>query len=296
MKIYNISRSRKMVSYALLLVVVISVKNSPSCSQGLAKYKLTRELSQTIKFKYFFPTNQPYQTFANGDIIFISGKYIVENSEPCFTIAYVSIVDNKNPNREFDMSDVPITIPIAYTLIYLLWCETVEYNSPNIKMDMTIIYPHKSPRFKYLGDLGSNIKLRSSYVISGLFKFSKSGKMMIEATDIDYLKTSTISINQSESLSSITANGSSIIDIIDDDIESIAIQKLQKPPGSYETSKNPLNTDIKIDQYCDRKKNHTTIDNYQSDEIQSDNENNDEKPINSVDDETFQKTEESEEE
>ncbi|CAG8724990.1 11370_t:CDS:1, partial [Ambispora leptoticha] len=120
--------------------------------------------------------------------------------------------------------------------------------------------------------------------------------MMIEATDIDYLKTSTISINQSESLSSILASASSIIDIIDDDIESIVIQKSQKPLGLYETSKNPLNTDIEIDQYCDGKKYNTTVEDYQSDEMQSDNENIVEKPINSVDYETFQKTEELEEE
>ncbi|CAG8810115.1 3940_t:CDS:1, partial [Racocetra fulgida] len=53
---------------------------------------------------------------------------------------------------------------------------------------------------------------------------------------------------------------------------------------------------IEIDQYCDGKKYNTTVEDYQSDEMQSDNENIVEKPINSVDYETFQKTEELEEE
>ncbi|CAG8807776.1 35896_t:CDS:1, partial [Racocetra persica] len=145
-----------MVSHVSLLVVIISVKNSRSCSSGLAKYKLTKELTQTIKFKYFFPTDQLLQTFANGDLVFISGKFIVENSEPCFTIAYSSIVDNENPNHEFDLSNVPITIPHSMYFVTVtrqpknvgdfihFGAETIQYNSvtgnSDIKMDMTIIY------------------------------------------------------------------------------------------------------------------------------------------------------------
>ncbi|CAG8810936.1 23106_t:CDS:1, partial [Dentiscutata erythropus] len=116
-------------------------KNSPTYSSGLAKYKISQELSQTIKFKYFFSTNQSPQIFTNGDIIFIAGKYIVENSEPCFTIAYSSIVDSNNPNREFDATALPVCIPhCMYSVVVNrepkevtdfihFGAETIEYNS-----------------------------------------------------------------------------------------------------------------------------------------------------------------------
>ncbi|RIB11777.1 hypothetical protein C2G38_2102729 [Gigaspora rosea] len=202
-----------MVSHVSLLVVIISVKNNQSCLTGVAKYKIAEGLTQSIKFKYFFPTDYPSQTFATGDIVYILGKYIVENSEPCFTVAYSSIVDSGNPNWEFDMSDVPVTIPYCTYFVTVnhapknvgelihFGVETVQYNpvtgNSEVKMDITVIYPHQSVRFKYLG---SNIKLRSNYFVSGLLRFSKSGKIMIEATDIDYLKTSTIGISASKRL------------------------------------------------------------------------------------------------
>jgi hypothetical protein len=51
--------------------------------------------------------------------------------------------------------------------------------------------------------------------------------MMIEATDIDYLRTSIINVTTSESSSSSTTNMPSIIGIIDDDIDSIIVQPKQ---------------------------------------------------------------------
>ncbi|CAG8483309.1 137_t:CDS:2 [Dentiscutata erythropus] len=98
--------------------------------------------------------------------------------------------------------------------------KTIEYNlvtsNSDIKMDMTIVYPLKSPKFKYLDHLDSNIKLQTNYFVSELIRFSKSGKIIIETIDIDYLKTSAININQIESSSLAIPNASSIIDLIDD--------------------------------------------------------------------------------
>ncbi|RIB15244.1 hypothetical protein C2G38_2192868 [Gigaspora rosea] len=135
-----IPKSEKWFLTFQFLSLFIFIKNNRLCLQGLAKYKITKELSQTIKFKYF-STDQPPQIFANGDIIFISGKYIVENSEPCFTVAYSSIVDSGNPNREFDTSDLSITIPHCLYFVVVnrllkkvenlihFGIKTVEYNS-----------------------------------------------------------------------------------------------------------------------------------------------------------------------
>ncbi|CAG8551009.1 5146_t:CDS:2 [Dentiscutata erythropus] len=251
-----------MVFHVSLLVVIITAKNSPVYSSGLVKYKISQELSQTIKYKYFFPTNQSPQMFTNGDIVFIAGKYIVKNSELCFTIAYSSIVDSNNPIREFDSTTLPVCLPhCIYSVVVNrdpkevtdfihFGAETIEYNSitskPDVKMDLTVIYPSESSRFKYLGPSGSKIKLRSTYIVSGLFKFSKSGKMMIEATDIDYLRTSSNNITTSESSSLTASDKPSIIDIIDDDIDSPVIQPKQhvESSSSSQCTNQPFNTDI----------------------------------------------------
>ncbi|CAG8851420.1 38077_t:CDS:2, partial [Gigaspora margarita] len=228
--------------------------------------------------------------FASRDIVFISGKFIVENLEPCFTIAYSTIVNSDNPNREFNTSDVPISMPYClYSVIVNhepkkvanfihFGVETVEYNSvtgkSDVKMDMTIIYPSESPRFKYLGELG---------------------KIMIEATDIDYLKTSTISISGTESSRS-TTNTLSIIDIIDDDIDSVSIQQPQRQHELFEMSANATNDSTGIDRSYDTKKYHTTIEDYQSDEIKSVNEGNNKKDTDLVNiDQQSQEIEEEEE-
>ncbi|RIB29745.1 hypothetical protein C2G38_2055982 [Gigaspora rosea] len=239
-----------MVSHAALLVVIISVKSNRLCSYSVAKYKLSKNLFQSIKFKYFFLTDQSVNAFSNGDIVFISGKYVVESSEPHFAIAYASVVDDKNPNREFDATDLHECVPHCVYSVTInrepkqidkfihFDTEAIEYNSitskPDIKMDMTIVYPLKSPKFKYLGHLGSNIKLQANYFVSGLIRFSKSGKMIIEATDIDYLKTSTIKVNLSESSSLATQNAPSIIDLIDDDLN----------PANPQTSEDSTNNDV----------------------------------------------------
>ncbi|CAG8662913.1 22091_t:CDS:2, partial [Cetraspora pellucida] len=177
-------------------------KNSPTYSFGLAKYKISQELSQIIKFKYFFSTNQSPQIFTNDDIVFIAGKYIVENFEPCFTITYSSIVDMVI-NQE----------PKEITNFIHFGAETIEYNSVT------------SPS-------GSNIKLQSTYFIS--------------ATDIDYLRTSSINIITSKSSSLMAFDKPSIIDIIDDDIDSTVIQPKQHVEfsSSSQDINQPFDTNI----------------------------------------------------
>ncbi|RIB19755.1 hypothetical protein C2G38_2035809 [Gigaspora rosea] len=234
-----------MVSHASLLVVIISVKSYCSCSFGLAKYKLTKELSQTIKFKYFFSTDQPPLMFASGDIVFISGKFIVENLEPCFTIAYSTIVNSDNPNREFNMSDVPISMP------HCLYSVMVNRE------------PKKVANFIHFG-------------VETVEYNSVTGKIMIEATDIDYLKTSTIGISGTESSRS-TTNIPSIIDIIDDDIDSVSTQQPQRQHGSFEMSADTTDASTGIDRSHSTKKYHTTVEDYQSDEIKSVNKGDNEK-------------------
>ncbi|RIB22800.1 hypothetical protein C2G38_2173018 [Gigaspora rosea] len=108
---------------------------------------------------------------------------------------------------------------------------------------MTIIYLLDSPRFKYLGHLGSNIKLHSNYFILGLFN------------------------SHSKILDTLL-----IIDIINDDINSTITKTLQNQYSLVETLANSTNTDVEAGPSCNNKKYHTSIEDYVEDDNDSDNE------------------------
>ncbi|RIB21051.1 hypothetical protein C2G38_2177659 [Gigaspora rosea] len=188
-----------MPSHVALLVAIVSARNNQSCLYGQAKYNLTKETSQQPKI------------FTGGDLVFISGKFVVENSEQCVTVTYASIIDN-NPSHEFDTTNIPPCIPHCMFSVVVnrkpkelrefihFGVECTEYNSvtsnSSVNMQITVLYH------------------------AGLFKISTSGKMMIEATDINYVKTAAITYNAQENYSSTAPGAQSIIDIIADNIES----------------------------------------------------------------------------
>ncbi|CAG8602726.1 2592_t:CDS:2 [Cetraspora pellucida] len=217
-----------MVSHVTLFVEIVSVKTNHLCSYGLANYKLSKDLFQSIKFKYFFPTDQPITTFESGDIVFISGKYIIENTEPYFTIAYSTVINDAKPDHVSEITNLPICIPYYIYSVTInhepkkvnefihFGAEAIEYNSvttkPDIKMDIIIVYPLQSPKFKYLGPLGSNLKLRANYFVSGS--------------------------------SLVTPHAPSIIDLIDDDLNSANSQVPEESTKHLKT----------FDMICDNKK------------------------------------------
>ncbi|CAG8614754.1 21750_t:CDS:2 [Racocetra persica] len=165
------------------------------------------ETFQTIWWKYFFSINDPPQIITTDDIIFFSGKYIIENSEQCLTVSYASILGTNHESNITNIFNIPSCVP-HFT------------STANVKMQMTAFYHSQSTRFeKYLGPLGSYIKLSHNYLISGLIKFLASGKIMIEATDVDHLKTLNMNNNIFESSPSTMSNTKSIINIISNDIE-----------------------------------------------------------------------------
>src|SRR5260364_441729 len=100
-----------MPSHVALLVVIIFAKNGQSCSYGQAKYNLSKEGSQVIRWKYFFSPNEQPKVFTGGDLVLFSGKFIVENSEQCIAVTYSSTLDTGNPNHEFDITGVSPCIP-----------------------------------------------------------------------------------------------------------------------------------------------------------------------------------------
>ncbi|CAG8820186.1 2139_t:CDS:1 [Dentiscutata erythropus] len=94
-----------------LIVIITNVKSSHLCSQGSAKYKLPNETFQIIQWKYFFPINEPLQVITTGDIVFFSGKYVIENSDQCLTVGYASILSTRNSSHEFNIINIPPYIP-----------------------------------------------------------------------------------------------------------------------------------------------------------------------------------------
>lgn len=241
-----------MPSHIALLVAVTSVNNNRLFLYGLAKYKILNENSQTVKWKYFYTTNEQPQLLTPGDLVFISGKYVLENLEQYITVSYASVINNENPNREFDVSDVPKCIPYCMISVtanqskkvedYIHFeVESIEYNSvtssSSVRMQMTVLYLSQAIRFqKYLVTSGSNIKLENTYFVLGLFKFSKSGQVIIKATDIDYLRTSALNHNTFENSSSVNSKHRSIIDIVADNIESVSAQTPLKCAKSSDSS------------------------------------------------------------
>ncbi|RIB12481.1 hypothetical protein C2G38_2041798 [Gigaspora rosea] len=131
---------------------------------------------------------------------------------------------------------------------------------------------------------------------------------MIEATAIDYFRTSTINVNASESSHSAMTNTPSIIDIIDDDIDCTFTKGPSNQYGSFEKSMNTVNANIEAVASCDikqyhainsnieagpsnnTKKYHTTVEDYIDD-----NESDNKKDIDLIYDEDLQNFEEQEE-
>ncbi|CAG8814509.1 46270_t:CDS:2 [Gigaspora margarita] len=122
--------------------------------------------------------NEQPQLFTSGNLVFISGKYVIENLEQYITISYVTITNNKNPNYEFDISNNSVCVlhcMISVTVNHKpkeiedhihFRVESIEYNcitgSSAVKMQMTALYSSQATRFqKYLDTLGSNIKLEN---------------------------------------------------------------------------------------------------------------------------------------
>ncbi|CAG8814828.1 29569_t:CDS:2 [Racocetra persica] len=215
-----------MPSHIALLVVVTAVRTNSICSYGHAKYKLTEQTSRTIRWKYFFSTNSPSQLFAPGDLVFISGRCVVENSEQCVTIAYASIIDN-NSSREFDLTGVPICI--SHCMVFVLVNHNQKQTKEFIHFGVETVEYNAVTGFKHLGTSGSNIKVGNTYLISGLFKFSDSGKIMIEASDINFSKLPPLNLMLPKISSSMSSTTRSIIDIIADDIDSNTDQSFTKP-------------------------------------------------------------------
>ncbi|CAG8751819.1 8049_t:CDS:2, partial [Gigaspora margarita] len=210
--------------------------------------------------------NESLQIVSPRDIVFISDKYVIDNFEECVVIAYASIIDTGKSKCEFDITGIPICTPYCMITVCInrtpkiteefihLRADCIEYNSvtgsSNIKMEITILYESQSVRFKHLGASGINIKTGNIYIISEFIKFSDSGKMIIEATDIDFQKFPTNYPNTPEILPD-KPKTHSIIDIIANDIDPVTAQTSNQ--SSFKTMSAFTIPDIKMNSTYEKK-------------------------------------------
>ncbi|CAG8803505.1 16335_t:CDS:1, partial [Racocetra fulgida] len=209
--------------------------------------------------KYLFPSNESPQIVSPGDIVFITNKYVVDNSEECVAIAYARIINTRKPKLDFDITNVPIYTPHCMITVcvnhnlkkteefFHFGADCVEYNlvtrTSNNKIEITILYNSQFIRFKYLDVSGINIKINNIYIISDFIKFFDSDKMMIEATDINFQKSPTNHPNAPE-ISSDKSKTHLIIDIISDNINSSTMQTSNQ--SSFKTMFTFIISDTKI--------------------------------------------------
>ncbi|CAG8848898.1 20099_t:CDS:1, partial [Racocetra persica] len=136
---------------------ITEVKSSQLCLHGFAKYKPSNEMSYTIQWKYFFPINEQLQIITTGNIVYFSGKFVVENSEQCLIVASANILDAGYSNHEFSIANIPSCIlhcmlsafvthtPQKVNDFIHFGMECLEYNTitstSNVKMKITVLYP-----------------------------------------------------------------------------------------------------------------------------------------------------------
>ncbi|CAG8848808.1 8570_t:CDS:2, partial [Racocetra persica] len=126
----------------------------------------------------------------------------------CLTVASANILDAGYSNHEFSIANIPLCIPHCMLSVFVT-------RTPQKVNDF--IYFGKEC-LEYNAITRSNIKLDNVYLISGFIKFSTFSNLMIEATNIDYIRKN-MNSNIFESFSSLPSTRS-IIDIIANNIES----------------------------------------------------------------------------
>ncbi|CAG8488541.1 5541_t:CDS:2 [Racocetra fulgida] len=105
---------------------------------------------------------------------------------------------------------------------------------------------------QYLEVIGANIKVGNKYIVSENIKFSDSGKIMVEAIDIDYVKNDVDSTSPQKKKPKFSASSKE-----DDNItapvacEMIKTSDIEKEQGSsFKSKKSPNHIDLEtIDDY-----------------------------------------------
>ncbi|RIB21038.1 hypothetical protein C2G38_2034720 [Gigaspora rosea] len=184
------------------IVVFITTKNENNAfTQGMAQYQSSENTFATVHWKRF---NDLKVDFSVGDIVSVAGKFVIENSEQFITIASATIVNKENSKDEFDAQLISLNTPHVMFNVTVtrdlktsgdtvhFGVETHEYNSctgnRDIHMPITVFYPVQRSRFNHLS---SNLKINKPLMVSGFLHLIKTTVIMVEATDVDFLKQET---------------------------------------------------------------------------------------------------------
>lgn len=232
-----------MPSHSTLIVIIITKEDSNSLTQGLAKYQLAENDFSIVRWKYFYPLQQPYTEFSVGDIVMFAGKFVVENSEQCITVSCASVIAIGDPTQEFEPTEIPLSVPHCLFTVLVSRdpkeCGDSTYfdagcyqynshtNSKNVYMKIRAFFSTNTPRFSYLR-INNSIKIGKTFVISGFIRRITSDFTMFEVTDIDFMTTSANTIQNVQVSTSLSdTNCHSDIDIMAEDTEFTASQSLK---------------------------------------------------------------------
>ncbi|CAG8633593.1 19992_t:CDS:2 [Cetraspora pellucida] len=222
-----------MPSHVSLIVLIVAKDDKTSHTQGLAKYQSDKDVFQFVRWKYFHPFNKPRLDFSPGNILFFSGKFVIEEENEYIMVAYASIIDVGASDNGFKADEIPLCIPhfmspmkvnnnpkIHNDNVYFgAQCRVYNaFTAHNVHMDLIVFYPAQATRFE------------------------KPDIIALEATDIDYLSSSDINFGNFETSSSNAASSLSDLSSIAGEFRSVTSQTPKKCQRSVFVSSSALNS------------------------------------------------------
>ncbi|CAG8647135.1 380_t:CDS:2 [Cetraspora pellucida] len=230
--------------HTTVIIIIVTKEDFISLTQGFAKYQMSKNDFSVVRWKYFYPFNQPYTEFSIGDIIMFMDKFIVENLEQYISVSYACVVVANDPDREFEANEIPLSTPHCM-FPALVSCKPKDcrestyfdaryyqynsnMNSRNVHMKLRIFYPTNALRFSYL-HVNHSIKIGRMFIVSGFVKRITSDFIIVKLTDLDFISTNANTIQDVQvSTSSIASDNQSDIDLITEDVNSTTSQVLKR--------------------------------------------------------------------
>ncbi|CAG8841672.1 5060_t:CDS:2, partial [Racocetra persica] len=157
-----------MSSHATVIVIIVTKDNFNSLTQGFAKYQMVENDFKIIRWKYFYPFNQPYAEFSVGDVVMFTGKFIVENLEQHIGVSNACVIASNDPDHEFQAEEIPLSVP--HTMFLVLVTREPKERGESTYFD-------------------AGIKIGKTFIVSGFIRRVTSDFTIVELTDLDFMST-----------------------------------------------------------------------------------------------------------
>ncbi|RIB25731.1 hypothetical protein C2G38_2241234 [Gigaspora rosea] len=178
----------------------------------MAQYQLSENTFISLHWKLFDSSNKSFD-FSVRDIVSLTGKFFVENSEQYITVASATKVGKKGSSYEFNAKLVPLNMP------HLMFNTTVTHDLNTI--GETIHFEVDTKEYNCC------TRNRDIYMLVTVFYPIQHTRHMVEATDVDYLRQE-INYNITKNLNQTTPQSLNDLNKIADKINASAKQKKMK--------------------------------------------------------------------